>query len=122
MYVNAAKRCIQYWMRIMNMPDHRYVKQCYVMLKYYDSIGCVNWVTKVKHSLCSNGFGYIWEQQTAVNQKLFICQFVQRLKDQYMQQWVDVCNSTSKLDSYCLYKTSFTYEKYLDVLDVKKFR
>ena len=122
MYVNAAKRCIQYWLRIMNMPDHRYVKQCYVMLKYYDSIGCVNWVTKVKHSLCSNGFGYIWEQQNAVNQKLFICQFVQRLKDQYMQQWVDVCNSTSKLDSYCLYKTSFTYEKYLDVLDVKKFR
>ena len=122
MYVNAAKRCIQYWLKIIHMPNYRYVKQCYSMLKYYDNVGYVNWVTKVRKCLYSNGFGYIWEEQKVDNIKLFVCQFVQRLKDQYMQQWLEVCGTTSKLESYCMYKTSFSYEIYLDVLDVKKFR
>ena len=33
-----------------------------------------------------------------------------------------MCNTQSKLESYALYKQSFTYERYLDVLDIKKFR
>ena len=98
------------------------VKQCYTMLKHYDSIGYINWATKVRTCLYRNGFGYVWEQQSVDNQALFISSFMQRLKDQYMQQWNEICNTQSKLESYAMFKPTFSYERYLDVLDVKKFR
>ena len=60
-YINAAKKCIKYWMRLVKLPQHRYPKLCYEMLKFYDSIGKTNWVTSVRKNLYMNGFGYIWE-------------------------------------------------------------
>jgi len=28
MYMFAAKRCLKYWLRLLNMPGYRYVKLC----------------------------------------------------------------------------------------------
>ena len=52
-------------MKILNMPDSRYVKKkkCYLMLKALDEYGHINWVTKVRQVLFSNGFGYIRERK-----------------------------------------------------------
>jgi hypothetical protein len=122
MFVLAAKRSIKYWLKVANMPSYRYVKKCYNMLLYYDSIGKSNWVTKVKSHLYENGFGIVWEQQNVGNHALFLNEYTQRLKDQYIQKWNDSCETTSKLASYNMYKNTFEYEKYLDVLDIRKFR
>jgi len=35
MYIYAYKRCMRYWLRILSMPGHRYVKLNYEMLVYY---------------------------------------------------------------------------------------
>ena len=59
MHIYTAKRCIAYWLRILSLPDSRYDRMCYNMLKYYDSIGQCNWVTDIKHVLYSSGFGYV---------------------------------------------------------------
>ena len=40
------------------MPDNRYVKKGYNMLKMYDSLGYVNWVSNLRKNGCENGFGY----------------------------------------------------------------
>lgn len=45
MYINAAKRNIKYWCKILNMGDDRYVKKCYLMMKYLDDFG-QNWYTE----------------------------------------------------------------------------
>lgn len=72
MYIASSKRCIKYWLKILEMPEDRYVKKCYKMLRYLDEVGHKNWVTKVKENLCSNGFGYVWENQSVVDAKHFI--------------------------------------------------
>lgn len=38
-HVHCAKKCIKYWLKILNMPNTRYVKCCYNMLKRLDERG-----------------------------------------------------------------------------------
>ena len=38
------------------------------------------------------------------------------LEDQYIQNWYASVRETSKLEYYCQFKTSFCFEKYLDVI------
>ena len=58
--VTYYSKCIKYWCKILQMPIHRYPKNCYVMLKRFDDIGRINWVTKVREILFQYGFGYVW--------------------------------------------------------------
>lgn len=124
MYIYAFRRCMKYWLRVLSMPGHRYVKLCYDMLVYYDTIGHKNWVSDVKLNLYSNGFGYIWESQDNFDHKLFILEYEQRLKDQYIQCWRQRCQENSKLNYmyYINFKHVYTAENYVKMVDVSKFR
>ena len=44
------------------------------------------------------------------------------LKDEYMQKWKDICQHSSKLSNYILFKSNFETDAYFSVLDVKRFR
>jgi len=61
------------------------------MLMYYDSLGYCNWVTDVRNALYSNGFGYVWEAQAVVNEKLFLECYVRELKKQNIVNWRARC-------------------------------
>ena len=39
MYIFAAKCCLKYWLRLLNMPGDKYVRLCYDMLVHYDNLG-----------------------------------------------------------------------------------
>lgn len=84
LYINAAKRCIRFWFRILNMQEHRYVKKCYLMLKCYAEAGVSNWASGIRNLLYMNGFGHIWENQGVANENHFIVMFIQRMKDPYL--------------------------------------
>ena len=81
-WIESTKTCIKYWMKILNMPDSPYVKKCYLLLKVLDEYGQINWVTKVRQLLFSNGFGYIWIELCVHNCRAFLTALEQRLKDQ----------------------------------------
>ena len=49
LFVEAAKRCDKYWINILVMPNYRYVKLSYNMLKILDEYGQTNWASKVKY-------------------------------------------------------------------------
>ena len=51
------------------------------MLKVLDEYGQINWVTRVRQLLFSNGFGCIWIEQCVHNSRAFLSPLVQRLKD-----------------------------------------
>ena len=122
MYINATKRCVKYWLKILRMQDNRYVKKCYTMLKCYADAGVTNWASCLKHILYSNGFGYVWERQSVVNERKFINSLVQRLKDQHIQQWFASIHRNSKLDAYIGFKTVYEHESYLHCVTIRKFR
>jgi len=92
------------------------------MLMHYDRLGYTNWVTYLRTNLYENGFGYIWESQYVPNHHLFLSEYIQRLKDQYIQNWRTSCLDKSKLKHYVGFKQDFITEKYLFVIDIAKFR
>ena len=112
MYIYTAKKVIKYWLRILDMPEYRYVKKCYNMMKLYDGLGRQNWVTFLRKHLYENGFGYVWEAQGISNEKLFLTLYLQRLKDQYLQIWYSNCTDSSKLSTYSLIKQNLAFEPY----------
>ena len=65
-------KCIKYWCKLLQMPDHLYPKNCYIMLKSQDDIGRNNWVTSVKMLLFRYGFGFAWLSQDVGNINIFV--------------------------------------------------
>ena len=78
LYIETMRRCVKYWIRVLKLPEHRLVKKCYNMMKYFGDLGSNNWVTEIKNLLQTNGFGYIWDLQVAEHESTFISAFVQR--------------------------------------------
>ena len=60
--------------------------------------------------------------QDIQNESSFISVFVQRLKDQYIQNWFSDMNINRKLILYKDFKLNFTHEYYLDVINVRNIR
>lgn len=53
---------------------------------------------------------------------MFLKEFLNRLKDCFLQDWRASVNSNSKLTFYSVYKNELNFEKHLDVLGIRKFR
>jgi len=121
-HIYSSMRVVKYWLRLLETPYSRHTKKCYEMLKCFNDIGYVNWVTSLRNHLQSIGFGYVWEQQAVANKPLFLINYAQRLKDIFVQQWIEACNSSSKLKTYNGFKSNFEFESYLNILTIRKFR
>ena len=122
LWIESARRCVKYWIKILAMPDSRFVKKCYIMQKLLDDFGHVNWVTNVKQLLYRHGFGYIWINQDVQNVNAFLNTLVQRLRDHSVQTWSSDIEQSSKLDLYRNFKLNFEHESYLNCLNIRKFR
>lgn len=53
--VTYMSRCLNYWIKILQMENHRYPKQCYFMLKRLDETGKITWASHIKEMLFSLG-------------------------------------------------------------------
>ena len=104
------------------MPESRFVRKCYNMMLKDDADGYANWVTGVRSCLERNGFGIVWQNQMVASESMFLRQFVNRLEDCFLQDWNSNIITNHKLSFYSHYKTEFNFEKYLEVLDIRKFR
>ena len=120
--INMSKRCICYWLKNLKMQDHGYVKKCYFMQKWYDEAGVSIWVSGIRQLLCKNGFGFIWENQGVENEKQFVSLFIQRLKDQYLQNWHECVRLSAKLVSYIGFRIMYYHELYLLHITNRKYR
>ena len=77
----------------------------------------------LSNMLYSNGFGYAWESQSVENGKQFISLIIQRLKDQYLQNWFEKINLSSKL-SICIlwFQSTYEHEFYLNFITNRIYR
>ena len=100
MVIYSARRSITFWLRILSLPNDRYLKLCYNMLFYHDTIGCTNWVTHVRKHLNENCYGYIWKEKEVTQPELFLSEYSNRMNCQYVQHCITRCNLTSKLQLY----------------------
>ena len=121
-YVHSAKMCIKYWLKLLNMPRSRYPNCCYRMLKRLDEQGKKTWASGVKELLFRYGFGAVWLEQGVADERLFIRQFVMRIKDCCQQEWYSDIHNSSKLSIYCTFKTMLEPEKYLEYINSWKVK
>lgn len=115
-------RCIKYWLKILEMPNTRYVKCCYMMLKRLDETGKSTWASSVKQLLFKYGFGVVWLEQGAGNSLAFLNEFKVRIKDCFSQEWYRQIHDSSKLSIYCTFKSLLEPEKYLKCVTVWDYR
>ena len=95
------------------MPNYRYPKQCYYMLRSFASASKVNWAAKVRLLLYKHGFGFVWGADTVGDPSRFIIQFRQRLVDCSVRQW-HLLESPKALH-YKHFKSILEVENYLKI-------
>ena len=122
LYIQAYVKIIKYWLRLLRMNTDRYPRKCYDMMKLYDSTGKRNWVTSVRELLFNIGFNYVWYNQCVESEPLFIMSFTQRLKDVYIQKWLENLSSSNKCLYYRMLKNNIETEPYLHKLEFRRFR
>ncbi len=122
LYIYSTIKVIKYWLRLLNMPCHRFPKKCYNMMRIYDKNGKRNWVTNVRELLFKIGYGYVWNNQNAQPENAFIMSLTQRMKDIYQQTWLESVDLSPKCLYYKNWKSELCQEYYLSKITVKKFR
>lgn len=122
LFVNSALRCIKYWLKLLRMDMSRLPRQAYQMLLKIDERGKTCWVTNVKNTLFSVGFGYAWYNQGVGSEPSFISMFKQRLMDNYLQEWNSSVSAKEIYSTYRVFKMEFGSERYFEFLDIRCFR
>ena len=73
------------------------------------------WAFKVKQLLSDLGFSYLWNAENIT--RLQIEKVIERIRDQFLQQWYSALRNSTKLNTYTSFKMHFCSEKYLDVVN-----
>ena len=115
LHVTRSIRIIKYWSKIKSDPNSLPFKIYESLPDSLSSRSDKNWRAHVNNLLQNLGLAYLFHNETASNSEVNM--IIQRIKDTYTQQWVSNVNSSSKLNSYKLFKKSLTAELYLDVIN-----
>ena len=67
-------------------------------------------------SLNDLGFAEYWLNQAVLSPRHFKNIVKNRIKDQFLQNWKDMLNNSSKCSTYKIFKTDFVNENYLKLL------
>ena len=78
------------------------------------------WLSFVRSTLFSAGFGYVWQEQKIPRTfDFFKTAFKTRLKDQYLQTWTADIMSNAKCINYRMFKGDISLEPYLTSLPIQ---
>ena len=73
---------VKFWLKILKTCDEKLISAAYAqMMQDPDKYA---WVKYTRDLLCSHGFGNVWRDQSVMNEKLFLANFEQRLKDTFI--------------------------------------
>ena len=70
------------------------------------------WSNCIKNIIDSLGYSHVFNNVDTNTKYLHL--FKRRMRDQFIQEWHTVINSSPKLDYYAKFKENFCYEDYLD--------
>lgn len=117
------KRCIAYWLKLLDMPNYRFPKACYLMLKRMSESGIQHtWAEKVKFILTEYGFSDTWNAQKVDNKSDFLNMLVNAMHAKYNDLWTREIRNTSKLRTYVMIKSNIGMESYLNMVNDRFLR
>ena len=79
-------RIVKFWLKILKLGSNKPLRKIYnLLLNDAQENKSINWVSLVRDLLTSKGFGTVWLDQCVDNEKFFLSQFSQRIKDNFLQ-------------------------------------
>lgn len=116
------KKCIQFWLKLLQMPENRLPRSCYSVLKTLDENGKWTWVTSVRNLLHELGFGYVWTAQGVGNENVFLSVFEERVREHFATNLTHTIQNSSKTAVYSTFKCVWGQEVYLQSVTILKHR
>ena len=80
-----------------------------------------NWAFQVKTLLDNLGFSYVWNNQENL-ENIPYSEIKQRTLDNVNQDLLMSINTSTKLQSYCIFKENTDHEPYLNLVRPNKFK
>ena len=103
---------IKHWLKILNMNVKQLVHVAYREMFQHQKQHA--WIRHIKDLLCCHGFGNIWNDQSVMNEKVFLATFEQRLKDEFIQKSFSDIRNSDRCRLYKEIKTVFECESYMN--------
>ena len=130
--IDINSRIISFWTKLTDRENNptKLSINIYLILKGLHSDNkCKSlWIENVRDLIYRNGFGHIWLHQLDFNRKWFPLAFKQKLKDEYIQNWIELVNLASSGNIYRLFKETFAQTSYFlhltnkQIITLTKFR
>jgi hypothetical protein len=117
LYVYSSLRAFKYWIRLLEMNDSRLPRQSYNILLALDRNGLECWVTQIRLFLCTHGFQYVWQSQSAFVARSVLLSLKTRLVDTFVQEWDTYMRNSERCSTYKLLKENFFCTNF--IFDVK---
>lgn len=115
LYIHVYSRLIKFWHKLnvenvdkMSRSMLKTLQECFD-LKLFES----NWLIKVKKILDDCGLSFVWLNPKSVKSEWLYTNVNKRLKDMFIQTWMQQCIECNKSCNYHLFKSIFGLEKYL---------
>ena len=112
-YVNSLVACIRYWLKLIEMDEHRLPRMAYKMLYDLDCRGKITWASQVRNCLFQYGLIDAWINQGVGCTKSFLCCFKQRVIDRRWQEWNGHVHDSDRFSLYRMFKTNHNIEHYI---------
>ena len=115
LYISRYLRILKYWFILIQSDN--IIMQTVYKISYEDCFkGKKMWVSNVKKLLYDCGFNYAVDNQTVVNEVVFLSMFKHRIIDCFLQEWYTSKSNSCMLKLYHHVKGRFEYEHYLDIV------
>ena len=115
MSVHYMTKFVGYWTKVLQMPNERYPRQCYLMLRRLHKAGRRTWATYVKDMLYGHGYGHAWLAQDVRSRFDFMKLLIERVNDRATISVLSQVENSPKADHYKHFKTQLNVERYLCV-------
>ena len=117
--VDIQARIVAYWTNLLEFNTGRLSSMIYnIIYILFEEEKCKSkWLENVKDIVSINGYANVWQSQCCLNKKWFQSSFKQKVKDQYLQHWNSLLDSSSGAVTYRLCKNEFGINKFFYILN-----
>ena len=122
LYIKTTAKCIQYWFCVLKQLASRYSKMAYQSPLTLHKKGHENWVIYVKSLLCKCDYGFVWLFGGVGDEKLFLRDFKERLRQNFTQDCFSHLSQSTRFEMYHCFKSVIGREEYLDLIKVNVYR
>ena len=121
------QRSIKFWLKILAKNNSLTFNLFQTQIDDFDALAQPSrfkhkrlWAQGIKSLLDNLGFSQMWHNQLI---QIPCFELIRnRIRDHFTQHWFTNISNSSKLEYYCLFKTEFKMEKYVECISNDKLR